>query len=111
MFEVIAEQTGARESEFKAALCDLFRMVGSVERAYLALIKHDLAPSPAPDGAVALCLLPRRGAQIERTIALCISMVRQTFNQHTSIDIIPLNGMQDFTLYKCCKPFFENQSP
>ena len=106
MFEVIAEQSGTAENDLKAALCELFEKLGTVERAYLAYVKHDLPPTPAPEGAVALCLFLRRGAQSDRTIAHCITTFRRMFSRETSLDIIPISAKKDAVISEFCRPFF-----
>jgi hypothetical protein len=110
MFEVIAEQVGVAEGEFKSRVSHGFEIFGTVERAYLALVRHDFPPTPATNGGVALCLAFRPGAAADRTIAHCLATFRQMFSGENFLDVIPLDASMEAAVQEHCKPFWEGSA-
>ena len=106
MFEVIAEQNGIPESKLKADIQRALHDLGTVQRAYLAFVRHDFPPTPAPNGTVALCLLFRPGVQPGRTVAHCLAVFKRMFNTEQSLDIIPINEDLEACLLEFSTPFF-----
>jgi len=109
MFEVIREQDGTPEAEFKSRVSRGFEIFGTVERAYLAFVRHDLQPTPAPNGGVALCLAFRPGAAAGRTIAHCLATFKEMFSGGNFLDVIPLDASTEAVVQEHCKPFWQAQ--
>lgn len=109
VLEIIAAQDGTVETEFKSRLCRAFEIFGTVERAYLALVKHDLPPTPAPNGAVALCLAFRPGVASGRTVAHCLAVFKEMFSAQNFLDVIPLDESMEATLRTACVPFYQSE--
>jgi hypothetical protein len=95
----VREQDGPPERDLKVALDHLFGVRGSVERAYLAVVKYGSSES----AFVAVCLKGKESPGLVTEIGETFAALF-TADQH--LDIVFVTDAQERELARVCEPFY-----